>query len=244
MSMIPTHANRRTVDFDAGKPTWSCVRVPAQFAIENRRVFATPVAAMTFKQKADSYPRMARAVKGLLAHHPEERVLIHTVSYDLGKFLLRDLMANLGPSHKRLMTYDTAKDRDKVIERYRRTEGAVLIAPSLERGVDFKGDDCRVVAVCKIPFPNISDRQISARLHSRGGQMWYSVATVRSLVQMTGRATRSAEDHSVNYILDEQFVSNVWKKSKHLLPSWWREAVDMSGQFVRVFQRLAESRAA
>ena len=49
--------------------------------------------------------------------------------------------------------------------------------------------------------------------------------TVRSLVQMTGRAMRHEDDTCEIYIIDAQFMENVWKKSKHLLPEWWKEAI-------------------
>ena len=214
---------------------YSAVRVPMTFPVENRKIWVTPVAALTHKTKADAYPVMAKAVAGMLRHHPDDRVLIHTVSYDFAGYLTKALISGMGPAHKRLLTYKGAAERDKVIERYRKVEGSVLIAPSLERGVDFKHDDCRVVAVCKVPYPNLGDKQVSARFHSRGGQLWYAVQTVRSLVQMTGRGVRSEDDWSVTYLLDQQFVTGVWERSKQLLPHWWTEALDWTGAYVKRF---------
>ena len=221
----------------ASTVTYATIRVPMTFPVSNRKVYVTPVADMSAKKKDDSYPRMSSALRTMILKHADERILIHTVSYDLTQYLTKDLIARLGPHHKRVMTYKGAQERDRVIERYRKQEGAVLLAPSLDRGVDFKGDDCRVVAVAKVPFPYLGDKQVSARLHSPGGSLWYSVQTVRSLVQMTGRGVRSAEDFCTSYILDTQFVSNVWKRSKALLPQWWVDALDLSAQFVPEFTR-------
>lgn len=81
--------------------------------------------------------------------------------------------------------------------------------------------------VAKVPFPYLGDSQVKGRMNLPGGQGWYTVQTIRSLVQMLGRAVRSADDHAVGYILDKQFVSNIWKKSKELLPGWWKESLDM-----------------
>lgn len=216
---------------------YSTARVPAVFPAENRPIFVTPIADMTAKKKDDSFPKMGTAIRAVINKHPDDRILIHTVSYDLASFLLRDLTAKLGPAHRRLMTYKGAGERDQIIERYRKTKGAVLIAPSLERGVDFKGDDCRVVVVAKVPYPHLGDKQVSARMHSKGGQLWYSVQTARSLVQMTGRGVRSADDYCTTYILDTQFVANFWKRSKALLPQWWVESLDMSARYVSEFSR-------
>ena len=101
-----------------------------------------------------------------------------------------------------------------------------MFAPSLDRGFDFKGDEARVVIVAKVPYPFLGDQQVSARLHTRGGQQWYVVNTVRSLIQMTGRGVRSETDWCVTYILDSTFLQKLWKNDKRLLPKWWREAVD------------------
>jgi Rad3-related DNA helicase len=79
--------------------------------------------------------------------------------------------------------------------------------------------------ICKVPFPNLGDKQISARLHSKGGNLWYRVQAVRSIVQMSGRGMRHEDDYCETYILDSQFVSNLWKQSKQLFPNWWVEAL-------------------
>lgn len=223
---------------------YSCIRVPMTFEKANRLVHVTPVADLggcsgrkpeAVAKRATEYPKLANALRKILLKHPDERVLIHTVSYDLADYTLKQLISTLGPSRKRLITYKSASERDRMIERYRSTESGVLIAPSLERGADFKHDDCRVVVVCKVPFPNLGDRQINARLHTAGGDLWYRTQTVRALVQMTGRGTRSADDWSVSYLLDRQFISNIWQKSRALLPSWWKDAVDMSATYVKEF---------
>lgn len=225
--------------------SYSCVRVPMTFDRENRLVHVTPIADLggcsgrkpEAKAKRESeYPKLVNALTKILARHPDERILVHTVSYDLADYVTQRLLVTLGPSHKRLLTYKSASERDRIIERYRKTNAGVLIASSLERGADFKHDDCRVVVVCKVPFPNLGDRQIAARLHTPGGQGWYSAMTARSLVQMTGRGVRSADDWSTSYILDKQFI-RFKQQNRAWLPQWWVEALDMSAQYVSEFSK-------
>jgi len=122
--------------------------------------------------------------------------------------------------------YGNSGEKDQALQRYLATEGAVLIAPSMDRGVDLPGDACRVQVVAKVPFPNLGDKQVNKRLYTHGGQEWYAVQTVRSLVQMTGRGVRSPEDFAVTYVFDHSFTSNIWRKSRMLLPKWWVEAID------------------
>jgi Rad3-related DNA helicase len=204
---------------------WGIVRVPMTFPVENRPIRAVPVASMTYKEKDEAHPKMAQAIVRIAEAHPEERILVHAVSYDLTKYLHREVGRRVARD-RAVVTYTGAAERDSAIATYRRNPGAILIAPSLDRGVDFKGDDCRVVVVAKVPYPSLGDTQVSQRMHSPGGQQWYNVQTIRSLVQMTGRGVRSEDDWCVTYILDKQFLSNVWKRGRMLFPEWWSEAMD------------------
>ncbi|MDA4120105.1 MAG: hypothetical protein OK436_05915, partial [Thaumarchaeota archaeon] len=200
---------------------YETVRVQSDFPKENRPIYVRPVVAMTAKNKEVGYPAMVKGVKEVVESHPTERVLVHCVSYELGRVLASGLVPLPGRS---VLTYGPG-ERDSVVESFKALERSVLIAPSLERGVDLPDDLCRVQVIAKIPFPYLGDRQISARLHSPGGQGWYTVSTVRSIVQSTGRGVRHKEDWAISYILDSTFVSNVWGRNRGLFPTWWREAL-------------------
>lgn len=200
------------------------VSVPMTFPVEHRPVIVAPIANITRASTDDEYEQLAYAVRRILEVHEGERVLIHTVSFKLAEYL----MSNTAAPGRRQFSYRTARDKEQALADYRRTPGAVMYAPSMDRGVDLPGDLCRVVVIAKVPFPSLGDRRVSARLRLPGGQSWYAVQTVRKIVQMTGRGVRSADDHAVSYILDRQFVTNTWSKNKSLFPGWWREALQMN----------------
>lgn len=211
-----------------GGDEWGVVRVPMTFPVENRRIIQSPVANMVYKEKDTAWPEMVEGIASVLMkdEHKGERVLVHAVSYALAQYLCDELgRKGLG---RDIYTYRSARDRSSVIAKYRATEGAVIIAPSLDRGVDFKGDDCRVVIVAKVPSPSLGDPQVSKKLHGDFGELWYAVQTVRSLVQMTGRGVRSEEDWAVSYVLDAQFGKNLYRKRRNLFPSWWSDAVEFT----------------
>jgi Rad3-related DNA helicase len=107
----------------------------------------------------------------------------------------------------------------------------VLFAPSVDRGYDFKGDEARVVVVAKLPWANVKDPVVSARLHgSDSDQEWYMIQMLRGLVQMTGRGVRSADDWAVTYILDSGFL-DLRGRVRELLPDWWTEALNTEMRF-------------
>jgi len=210
---------------------WACVAMGSTFPPDRRPVRVAPIASMTRKNEAEAWPKVAAAVARIVGWHPGERVLVHSVSYALTEYLVGALQA--AGHGARLVTYSAASERDDALRLYRATPGAVMVAPSLDRGIDLPGELCRVQVVVKVPFPNLGDKQVNARLYSPGGDLWYRTNTVRTLVQMTGRGMRSAGDSCVTYLLDEQFASNVWRKSRRLLPRWWTDALDFDGRWVR-----------
>jgi Rad3-related DNA helicase len=104
----------------------------------------------------------------------------------------------------------------------------VLVAASMDRGVDLPGSLCRVQVICKMPMASLGSRQVSERLRQPGGELWYLANCVRSLMQMTGRAVRGMDDEAVCYVLDAHF-GKVLKDGKRmgLWPEWWLEGLEM-----------------
>lgn len=202
---------------------WSGVSIPSTFPLARRPIYIYPIASMSRKQASVSEPLIGEAVLKIAQLHPESKILVHTVSYALNKTI--ETYLDNSEHYLRSITYHSAGEKQRAIDRYLYTPGAILLAPSLDRGIDLPDDDCRVIVVCKVPFPFLSDKQISTRLYSKGGQNWYAVRTIRSLVQMTGRGMRHSEDLCESYILDSNFLTMVWRKNKHLLPSWWKDAL-------------------
>lgn len=204
--------------------TYATVHVPMTFPLEHRRIVASNVGSMARKSLETTFPKLVDAVTEIIQRHPDDNVLVHTHSYKLNGGLADALReANL---LRPILTYGRAKDRDVALSKFRQTPRSVLLAPSMDRGIDLAGDSCRVMLIVKVPFPYLGDKQVSARLHLPGGQTWYNVQTVRTIVQMTGRGVRSGSDWATTYILDGDFMK-FWSKGKTLLPDWWKESVSV-----------------
>ena len=199
---------------------YATVAIPSPFPVENRRIILAPVANVTAKASDEDKARLALAIRRIVERHPG-RVLVHTVSYRLADELIR--ATNLD---RPAFTYRNANEKAKALAKYLRTPGAVMFAPSMDRGVDLKGDACECQIIAKCPFPYLGDKRISARLRLPNGQTWYTVKTIRDIVQMTGRGVRTPTDVCPTYILDQQFTRNIWARSKLLFPQYFREAVD------------------
>jgi Rad3-related DNA helicase len=93
--------------------------------------------------------------------------------------------------------------------------------------MDFKDEMCRWQVICKMPYPNLGNKQIERRMSLDAG--WYQWKTVLRLVQTYGRGVRSASDWCDTYILDSNF-SILARRSGPLFPEWFQEAVVFSGE--------------
>lgn len=201
---------------------YAYVEAPSRFPVRRRPIYIRPVADMS--KKADERGKCLVEAAKIIRERPDSRVLVHAVSYSLTSFLgqgLRKLLPG-----RTIVWYENSEAKEEALQVYGETEGAVIVAPSLSRGLDLADDLCRCVIIAKVGFPNLGDKQINARLYSRGGSTWYATQTVRTLVQQTGRGMRGKTDYCETFILDAQMTRNIWKKSKHLLPPSWVEAID------------------
>lgn len=197
------------------------MQMPSPFPKEHRPVYIDPIANVTNKTMDVALPMLAKAIQSILDKHPDEKILIHTVSYKVRDYLTRKLAS------ERFITH-AIKDRASVLEAFKKSaKPLVLISPSMGRGVDLPDEECRVVIIAKCPYPDLGDPQIARRVHaSKDGENWYIHKTVSSIIQMAGRGVRSETDYASTYILDSQF-GRIYREYQAMFPVWFREAVVM-----------------
>lgn len=212
-----------------GGGTFCSINVPSSWPIENRRIKVLPAANMSRKADADGSQSqtLARALLSIIVRHRSEHMLVHCVSYQLAQYLHGELDGRCRALGVECSTYTGSDGKSDALARFREPGGHVLFAPSMDRGVDLPDDLCRVIVIAKMPYPYLGDRQVSARMHSKGGQVWYNIQTVRSVIQMTGRGVRHKDDWCVSYVLDSQFEA-LWGRARSLFPQWWTEALQWS----------------
>ncbi|TMC03152.1 MAG: ATP-dependent DNA helicase, partial [Chloroflexi bacterium] len=166
--------------------------------------------------------KMIASLDAILDDYPE-RVLVHTHTYGIA----RQVLATSRHSG-RMLTYGGADERERALNAFTAAdgEGRVLVAPSMQRGVDLPDDLCRCVVVMVVPKPYQGDARVRLRLRTPDGQRWSQVHQIRELCQMTGRGVRHPGDQCDTYILDMEFA-RLWRSAaaRRLFPGWWREAV-------------------
>ena len=67
--------------------TYDYMQMPSPFPKENRPVYYEPCANVVNKQMDIALPMLAKAVQGVMDKHPDEKMLVHTVSYKIRAYL-------------------------------------------------------------------------------------------------------------------------------------------------------------
>jgi ATP-dependent DNA helicase DinG len=206
----------------------------------NRPIIYSPVGKVS---REGDRSNLLATVGDILRRHPEERGLIHTVSYKLADAITGGVRSSRFISH-------VPKDREEALAFFKSVPNGVLVSPSMTTGVDLPYDLLRFQIICKLPFPDLSDPQIKLAMkeeicgvcqgdkgnkscpfcQGRGiikdkrGQLAYNYDTVSTLVQAYGRGMRAEDDYCTTYLLDEN-----WKWFRHanadLIPRWFTEAI-------------------
>jgi ATP-dependent DNA helicase DinG len=201
------------------------IEVPSTFPKASRPLIYRPIGRV---KRGDTavLDKLVAAVDDIFDAHPNEKGLVHTVSYELCRYLLEH------SRYARRMLTHTSQNRDQVIAAFKETSTPrVLVSPSVSTGLDLPYDECRFQVIMKLPFPSLGDEQVQRRMKdgpdgktNPRGQAWYRWATACTLIQMYGRGMRASDDACVTYLLDEGFG---WfrAQNREAFPAWFTEAI-------------------
>ena len=216
-SFLPIHLECKRLGIPMDEVDYRCLL--STFPIERRPIHIEAVANLTGKTMDEETPKLVSRIKEIMDDHPNVKGLIHGVSYKLSHAIADKL------NSPRILIHDSSNRQDVLTRFQESTEPYVLLSPSMERGVSFEMDLCRFVIVAKAPFLYLGDKIVAARVYgSRLGNEWYAATMLLTVLQMTGRAMRSADDFCETWILDSQF-KRVYEKKPMYLPQWWRSSV-------------------
>jgi Rad3-related DNA helicase len=198
------------------------VDVPHTFPVENRPLYDVTRGKMTYENREQTLPALARTLVRLMQRHPEEKGLVHCHSYDI-QTRLADHLADMRVG-ARVRAHDR-DDRDAELGAWKRgDEPDVFLSVKMEEALDLAGETCRWQLLCKAPYPNTQDSRVAARLENdRWG--WYYRTALRTVIQACGRIVRSPEDHGATYLGDSSLL-DVFERARGAMPDWFADQVD------------------
>lgn len=190
--------------------------LPSPFPVENRPVLVSSIGKMSASEIDNTLPKLAEAIKQILATHPNEKGLIHCHSYKISNYIMKNI------KNKRLITHKS-DDREDVLNQHLTSSlPSVLVTPSMTEGIDLKGDASRFQIICKVPYPYLGDKLVQKRM--RKWSWWYPLQTAKTVIQSLGRSIRSSDDFAVSYILDSDW-NRFYGQNQDMFPDTFKEAV-------------------
>ena len=181
------------------------IRVPNAFDYEKSPVVFVNRHKLSFREREASLPKVVEILDQIISKHKGQRGVIHTGSYMFSNYIKQNSKHTF-----RLMDYDSSKEKKGIIEVFKKKEDGILMGPSLLEGLDLKDDISRFQIFFKVPYPNLGDPLIKAKMQT--SNEWYDWKTGISIMQGVGRSVRSKDDWAVTYILDACFGSLINKQ--------------------------------
>jgi len=198
------------------------VDVPHTFPLEHRPLYDVTQGKMTYEHRDETVPKVARLLVRLMAHHPDEKGIVHCHSYAIQE-RLAERLENFGVS-ARIRTHDR-ENRDAALEEWKATDDPdVFCSVKMEEALDLRDDLARWQVLCKAPYLNTSDSRVAQRLEE-GQWAWYYRVALRTVIQAAGRVVRAPDDHGATYLADSSLL-DLFDRARTDMPDWFADAVD------------------
>ena len=182
---------------------------------ENNPIFQKYCGSLTYRQKEKTLPKTYVAIEKILKEHDGQKGIIHCNSREFRNKIMENV------NSPRFITYNTSEEKDDILEYFKESfADDVIVAYSLEEGVDLPYDNISFQIIFKTPYPFLGDPQVRARKEADND--WYITETIRKLVQTHGRGMRAEDDKCDNYVLDSSFKGILRNK---ICPKSFRECV-------------------
>jgi Rad3-related DNA helicase len=177
----------------------SCyISIESPFDSKKSPIIYIPITSLNYTHIDENIPKLIPIINNILENHLNEKGIIHCGNYKICKFLKENL------KNKRLLIKKENETNENLIKRHTTNKKpTVILSPSLTTGVDLKDDLSRFQIIIKMPWLSLNDNRIAEKNKRYGG--WYLTQMMNELIQACGRSTRTEEDYSTTYVLDNSF---------------------------------------
>ena len=195
--------------------TYDFIEIPSPFDPELSPVLWIPTTFVSFKWNQSQIAAWLRRIDEILGRRQHVKGIIHPTSFSRAKLVYES------SQYRRDLILPTAGTTATAVKRFKASSPpSALLSPSVTTGYDFPGDTCRYQIIAKIPFPDRSDFLVDQR--AKSDPTWYTLQTVDTLIQTTGRGTRSRTDWCENFVIDNM-VQQIVERYRHFIPRWWMD---------------------
>ena len=195
-------------------------RMKNRFPQENRPIYFQPSGSMSYKNKADTLPKLLKDIEKIASNFKAKRGIIHTHNFSICEYILLNCTASL---KKRILFQKNYNTKDEMLKDHAKRSDGIIVAPAMHEGLDLKGDLARFQIICKVPYPSFQDNE-QLKMRMQISDSYYGWLTALKLVQSYGRAIRSEDDWADTFILDADFDS-FQRRNYKMLPKWFKQVI-------------------
>lgn len=176
-------------------------RIPSTFDFTKSPIYFINKYNMGYKDRDNSLRQLKPVLYKLLETQLSNiRGIIQTGSYQIAQEIIKDAPLNI---KKRFLYYNGSREKSDVITMHELSKDTILIGPTLNEGIDLPGDKCRFILILKVPYPQLKDRLVNAKM--KLFPLWYNYTTSNMIIQGIGRGNRFKDDWCITYIFDSCF---------------------------------------
>lgn len=198
-------------------PDRDFISVGSSFPARNTPIVHVPSVRMRYSMSESDEKLWVARIDQIISRRLDRKGIIFTVSYRRRDQLLRT------SEYSRLMMSHSTKDVVDVVRRFKEAAAPrILVSPAVTSGWDFPADSgVRYLIIGKVPYPDTSD-PVSVARHEEDKE-WSSFQAMDTLVQESGRATRSPSDKAEVLVVDDSIKWFMMLYGKRMAPKWYLE---------------------
>ena len=206
-----TIIDHRTFASTLGIKDYSYFEVGSVFDPQKSPIYCPGKYSLNYQNIDKNLPKVVEQAIKICDFYKGKSGIVHTHNFKINNAIQKSVGLN-----RRYLFREPGITNERIVEEHAfRTDGTVLISPSLAYGTNLIDDLGRFQVIMKLPFLPLSSRRIKTL--SKKNHTWYIMKMLTHLVQACGRCTRSENDYSDTYILDGDAFKTI-KDNWHKLP--------------------------
>ncbi len=194
-----------------GITPYKYIEIPSDFDPAVSPIYCPGKYSLSYQNLPKNLPKVVEQAIKICDYYKGKCGIIHTHTFKIAQSIQKKVGLN-----RRFLFREPGITNERIMEEHKsRTDGTVLVSPSLGYGTNLNDELGRFQIVMKAPFLPLSSKRVKLLMERDPG--WYRMKMLTALVQMCGRCTRSKDDHSETYILDLVCIK-VLKSNFSILP--------------------------
>lgn len=198
------------------------ISVRMRFPVERRPVVLDEmVGRMSGDREDKHWDDVMETLNRLVRRHNGTNGICHASSYSRAERVVDSIDDSYPYLQENVYLHEEDEKAREAVMEWQESNKSLIVSPSMMEGVDLKDDMARYNILLKVPYPQRDSRTEYILNETDYGWPEYFSRTAVRVAQAYGRTTRSAEDWSTFYVLDEDY--NKLKKRAQF-PEWLLEA--------------------